>query len=462
MIALFEPLDPELAPGGCLSRERILVQTRESCTRRPRVVPSSNHRIPDPPKPVPTVPQPVPPIVAIIAASLAGKNTNCKQIGGTELLGLWRFSSFRQFQWCEQRPRHVGLNPGIIVAVPIRSRTANSPAKSAYIRQHFDSWAILPTPDILSSPPIPFAAAARSPAGRPKTELDMLKRVASTFSRIALLTLAVVTFANGCTQAKVDTKTAPETGRARRGRRHPLDSARCPVRQPEARPGPAQPRRKMDQLSGAGRWRAEHLGRAGRRPVESQGGHEEKGPPDPSLQLGLRQQAHPLRARQERRRELPSLRDRRRHAAKRKTSRRSKASAPRLQEVSEKFPNEILVGLNDRDPRFTTSGGSTSRRARRNSCRKPWHRWLRHRRRLQRPARDGLHADRRPGDLQFRKRKATRSKWKDLHRIRSRRRHDQRPGRLRQDRPDALPRRQPQPQHGRPVRDGPQDGRARS
>ena len=68
-----------------------------------------------------------------------------------------------------------------------------------------------------------------------------------------------------------------------------------------------------------------------------------------------------------------------------------------IQEVSHKFPNEILVGLNDRDPqlhdiwRINIQTGEKAARAAKSRRRR-----LSHRRRLQRPALDQLHAHRRP------------------------------------------------------------------
>ncbi len=81
---------------------------------------------------------------------------------------------------------------------------------------------------------------------------------------------------------------------------------------------------------------------------------KEKDRPIRRLLLGLHEPAHPLLARRERRRELARLRRRSRvgrnqgpHAARADQKVRAE-----IEEVSYKFPEEILVGLNDRDPQF--------------------------------------------------------------------------------------------------------------
>ena len=126
-----------------------------------------------------------------------------------------------------------------------------------------------------------------------------------------------------------------------------------------------------------------------------------------------------------------------------------------IQEVSHKFPNEILVGLNDRDPQLHDIWRINIETGEKKLVQ-------------QNPGVAGYLTD---DDFNVRLainytptggqvwqvagRRRRRQQVERLPRIRSRRRDDQRPGRLRQDRPDALLRGQPQPQHGRPVRDGP-------
>ena len=101
---------------------------------------------------------------------------------------------------------------------------------------------------------------------------------------------------------------------------------------------------------------------------QGQAGHRGKSPPDPQPQLGLRLEAHPLSARQERRRELPSLRHERRHRrdqrphADRRRAGRDAGSQP---EVSRRNPRRPQ---RPRPAATTTSGGSTSTPARRSSC----------------------------------------------------------------------------------------------
>ncbi len=142
---------------------------------------------------------------------------------------------------------------------------------------------------------------------------------------------------------------------------------------------------------------------------------KEKVRPIPQLQLGLRQQAHPLHPGQERRRELSPLRHRRRHRrdqgphADRRRARRDSRSQREVSRTKSSSASTIATRS------FTTSGGSTSTRARRSSCK-------------QNPGVAGyltdddfnvrlrieLHADRRPGLASCRKAKATASKWKEF------------------------------------------------
>ena len=118
---------------------------------------------------------------------------------------------------------------------------------------------------------------------------------------------------------------------------------------PQRAQGPAQPRRQVPQLPGPGRRRAERLGWPGRRHDASQAGHRGKGPRRSAATTG------------------PTTRSTS-STRKTRTATRISISLPpnvdtgetkdltpidgvraELQEVSPKFPNEILVGLNDRD-----------------------------------------------------------------------------------------------------------------
>ena len=101
---------------------------------------------------------------------------------------------------------------------------------------------------------------------------------------------------------------------------------------------------------------------------KAEAGHRGKGPPHPQPRLGLRQQAHPLRARQERRREFSPLRHRTSRPARRKTSRRSTASAPRSRRSARSSRTKSSSASTTATRSCTTSGGSTSRRARKSSC----------------------------------------------------------------------------------------------
>ncbi len=95
--------------------------------------------------------------------------------------------------------------------------------------------------------------------------------------------------------------------------------------------------------------RAQRLGRPGRRPRQGQAGHRGQEARHPQLHLGLHQQAHPLHAGQGRRRELARLRRRPRDGRDQGPDADREGRAPRSTDVSQQFPNEILVGLNDRD-----------------------------------------------------------------------------------------------------------------
>ena len=139
---------------------------------------------------------------------------------------------------------------------------------------------------------------------------------------------------------------------------------------PERAAAAISPDGTQPRLAGAGRRRAQRLGRAGRRPRRRQAGHRRQQPRHPHLLLGLRQPAHPLPPGHGRRRELARLRvdldDRQRPGpdAVRQGPGADRAGQPQASRTRSWSASTTATRSS------TTSTASTSRPASASSCRR--------------------------------------------------------------------------------------------